>query len=181
MRTTELSSHLTTTEIKRRMLSSKSRQQFQRWQVIFILSQKRFRAEETAELVGVSKGTVYQWVHSYNHQGPKAFELQGRGGRRRTLLSLPEEKRLLEEIRVIAEQGKAVIARTIKDKVEARLGRKVSKDYTYDLLHRHGWRKISPRPRHPKSDFSTQEEFKKNFQPWWQPPPRASSQKMRDL
>jgi hypothetical protein len=30
------------------------------------------------------------------------------------------------------------------------------------MLARHGWRKIVPRPKHPKADTDAQEEFKKN-------------------
>ena len=54
-----------------------------------------------------------------------------------------------------------MIAKTIREYAAKKLGTKVSKDYAYDLLHRHGWRKIEPEPRHPKSDSETQEEFKK--------------------
>lgn len=180
MRKTEVSSHLTPIEIKDRMLSSKSRQQFQRWQVIYIMATKGFGAEITADLVGVARGTVHQWVYQYNHKGPKVLDLQGRGGRRKALLSWAEEEALLEEMRTKAEQGKVVIARTIRERVEKELGREVSKDYTYDLLHRHDWRKISPRPRHPKGDPSLQEEFKKNYQTLWMPLPTPSAKRILD-
>jgi hypothetical protein len=29
-------------------------------------------------------------------------------------------------------------------------------------LHRHGWRKVGPRPRHPKTNIKNQALFKKN-------------------
>ena len=180
MRKTEIFSHLTSDEIKERMLSSKSRQQFQRWQVIYIIVMKGFGAEMTADIVGVSKGTVHQWVHQYNNKGPTALNLQGRGGRRKSLLSWTEEETILEEMKAKAECGQVVIARTIRTRVEKELGREVSKDYTYDLLHRHGWRKISPRPRHPKGDTFVQEEFKKKYQPLWVPPLTPSTKRIKD-
>ena len=31
----------------------------------------------------------------------------------------------------------------------------------YRLLERHGWRKVVPRPRHPKADVAAQAAFKK--------------------
>ena len=31
----------------------------------------------------------------------------------------------------------------------------------YNLLHRHGWRKLMPRPFHPKRDLAAQNAFKK--------------------
>lgn len=170
MRHTAVAGHLKPEEIKERMLSSESRQQFQRWQVIYITVTKRLKAEEVGELVGVCAGTVHQWVHQYNHKGPDVLILQGRGGRRRELLSWNEEEELREELRERGERGAIVIAKTIREYAAKKLGTEVSKDYAYDLLHRHGWRKIEPRPRHPKSDSETQEEFKKNFQRLWQPP-----------
>jgi transposase len=180
MRKTEIFSHLSPQDIRKRMLASESRQQFQRWQVIYIMSAKGFGAKMTAHLVGVAKGTVHQWVHQYNHKGPNALDLLGRGGRRKALMSWLEEEALLEKMKAKAKKGEVVIARTVRERVEGKLGRKVSKDYAYDLLHRHGWRKILPRPRHPKGDPSVREEFKKNYQPLWMPPPTPSIRKIPD-
>ena len=75
-------------------------------------------------------------VHQYNHKGPDVFILQGRGGRRRELLSWNEEEELLEELRERGERGAIVIARTIREYAAKKLGTEVSKDYAYDLLHR---------------------------------------------
>ena len=95
MRRATVVSHLNPEELKDHMLASKDRQQFQRWQVIFIMSTQKYRADEVAELVGVTKGTVYQWVHIYNHKGPDALILQGRGGRTGGLLTWEEEEHYL--------------------------------------------------------------------------------------
>ncbi len=174
MRIAKIVSHLKPNELKDKMLASKDRQQFQRWQVIFIMSTQKYRADEVAELVGVTKGTVYQWVHTYNHKGPDALILQGRGGRTGGLLTWEEEEALLNEISEKAKQGLVIIAQPIRKYVERKLGHSVSKDYTYDLLHRHGWRKASPRPEHPKVNKGQQEEFKKNYLSSWRPPLKAS-------
>ena len=58
--------------------------------------------------------------------------------------------------------------------VEKKVEQPVSKDYLYDLLHRHGWRKVVPRPQHPQADRKKQAAFKKNFPSWWEPPPKVS-------
>jgi transposase len=50
----------------------------------------------------------------------------------------------------------------IKQALDKRLGRKVALSSVYNLLHRHGWRKLAPDKRHPKADVAAQEEFKKN-------------------
>jgi transposase len=47
---------------------------------------------------------------------------------------------------------------------EKRVGHHVDDSTIYRLLNRHGWRKLMPRPRHPKADPQEQEQFKKKFQ-----------------
>ena len=89
-------------------------------------SYQRLKAEEVSELVGVCTGTVHQWVHQYNHKGPDVFILQGRGGRRRELLSWNEEEELLEELRERGERGAIVIAKTIREYAAKKLGTEVS-------------------------------------------------------
>jgi transposase len=44
---------------------------------------------------------------------------------------------------------------------EARVGHEVAESTIYRLLHRHGWRKLMPRPTHPKASREAQEQFKK--------------------
>jgi transposase len=46
---------------------------------------------------------------------------------------------------------------------EAAIGRPVHHSVVYRALHRHGWRKIVPRPRHPKADEAARETFKKSY------------------
>jgi hypothetical protein len=38
-----------------------------------------------------------------------------------------------------------------------------SNSTVYNLLHRHGWRKLMPRPFHPKRDLAAQNAFKKKL------------------
>lgn len=179
MRSTTLVNHLDQDEIRKRMVTSKEREQYRRWQSIFLTS-KGLQADIIAEYVGTTKGTVHQWVYQYNHDGPDGFTLRGRGGRRCGFLSLEEEAALLDSIRPRAEKGRILNAFAIKEQIEERLAKRVSKDYLYDLLHRHKWRKVMPRPQHPKADKEKQEEFKKNFRSWWQPPKKASVRRIKD-
>jgi len=50
---------------------------------------------------------------------------------------------------------------------EQRVGHTVDDSTIYRLLHRHGWRKLMPRPRHPKADEQVREQFKKTFPHRW--------------
>ena len=176
MRPTKLMNHLDEEGLKKQMKASADREQFQRWQAIFLTS-KGLRSGVVAEYVGIAKGTIHQWVYRYNHNGPDGIFLQGRGGRRFGLLTLDEEKVLLEQIRSKAEEGRILTAYAIRVHIEGKTRKAVSEDYLYDVLHRHGWRKVMPRPRHPKADKEKQEDFKKNSRSWWQAPRKTSAKK----
>jgi transposase len=61
-----------------------------------------------------------------------------------------------------AKGGGVLVVSRIKQALEARLGRKVALASAYNLLHRHGWRKLAPDKRNPKTDLAAQTEWKKN-------------------
>ena len=86
-----------------------------------------------------------------------------RGGRRRENLSVEEEKKFLLPFFEKAKSGCILVVNDIKEAMDKHLGRNVALSSTYNLLHRHGWRKLTPTKRHPQSDIEAQEEWKKNF------------------
>src|SRR5262249_31490113 len=49
----------------------------------------------------------------------------------------------------------------LKAAYEKAIGHATSDSTVYNLLHRHGWRKLMPRPFHPKRDLAAQNTFKK--------------------
>ena len=69
-----------------------------------------------------------------------------------------------------AAKGEIVTAAKIRTAAENFLKHPVAKDFAYDLMHRQGWRKIMPRPEHPRQDKSKQEALKKTFRSYWAPP-----------
>jgi transposase len=72
-----------------------------------------------------------------------------------------DERLLLADFLGRARTGGIVVVQTIRQEYEKRLGREVSTSTVYRLLARHGWRKITPRSRHPKQDPAAQAAFKK--------------------
>jgi len=170
MRQIRVSDALPAEELKRRMLCSKDIGERNRWQALYMAKAKGLQAKQIADMIGVSIYTVNKWVYKYNHHGEQSIYSQKRGGNRTSFLSWEEEEELLSEIGKRAKDGLVVVIKTIKAEVEASIGHPVSKDYPYDLLHRHGWRRTAPRPKHPKQDTEKQEEFKKNSRNTWQPP-----------
>jgi Winged helix-turn helix len=60
-----------------------------------------------------------------------------------------------------ASRGGILGVPKIKAELEVTLGRTVALSSVYNVLHRHGWRKVAPDKRHPQSDPAAQEVFKK--------------------
>lgn len=141
-----------------------TREAYQKRLAIWLTSLKR-SAPEIADLLQVSKQAVWLWVGQYNRHGPEGLSRKGRGGRRWSYLSWEAEEALLQSWEKRALHGEILTAPQLLPEVEKAVGKTVSLDYVYNLLHRHRWRKLGPRPRHVKADQVAQAEFKKNSQP----------------
>jgi len=84
------------------------------------------------------------------------------GGRKRANMTVSEEAAFLEPFLDKAKNGGILVVREIHIALEKHLERKVALASTYNLLHRHGWRKLAPDKKHVETDVQAQEEFKKN-------------------
>ncbi len=83
------------------------------------------------------------------------------GGRRRENMSVAREREVLEPFLERARDGGILVVPQIKVELETALGRSMALSSVYNLLHRHGWRKLAPDKRHPQSDPVAQEAWKK--------------------
>jgi len=121
--------------------------------------------------MGLNKSKIYRIVQSYNKYGVKCRENKQWGGRRdaTSYLTIEEEKKLMDSLRIKASKGLLLTAGDIRKQVELKVGKKVSDDYLWDLFKRHGWSKKSPLPKHPKSNPAKHKEFKKNLKKIWMP------------
>jgi transposase len=119
----------------------------------------------TGKLLGRSRGSVVRMRKQFGQLHLRK-EPSGRnwGGRRYGYMSMDQERQFLSQFFDQASQGGAVNAGEIKRAFEVLVGQKVAKTTIYRMLDRHGWRKIMPRPRHPKSDAKAQKGFKKTAQ-----------------
>jgi transposase len=102
----------------------------------------------------------------YFHAGEDTLRDKPRGGRYHSHLTAEQEEQLLAPFLEQAERGEIVIAAPVQQAYENQLGYPVHHSVVYRALHRHGWRKVQPRPRHLKADAAAQEEFKKTFRRW---------------
>ena len=164
--------YFTDTELREIMKSQKTTRAFQDWQIIHsVQTNYKKKAEDFAEILGVSKHKIYDVIQKYNKFGKDWRTYDNWGGRReaRCIFSLGEEKALLKKVEEQALSGNILIYKHIKKYVEKKAGKKVSDDYIWDLFKRHGWKKKVPRQSHPKSNKEKQDDYKKNSRKIWLP------------
>ena len=168
MRTVQLTSHLTNEQLIEKLSFTRGSPDFSRWQILYLIQvAKQSSADIISPLVGLSKPSIYKIVEGYNKQGPSAIKCKSRGGRRNAFLSVEDEERLFINLEEQASKGLIKTANDIRQVVELKVGKHVSDDFLWDLLHRNGWKKKMPRPHHPKRNIKEQGEFKKNFLKTW--------------
>ena len=118
--------------------------------------------EQTASVLGVSRATVPRLQAAYRQaQSASPAEARNWGGRRQSLLTEEEEAAFLKPWRQSAAAGNLVVVSPIRAALAQRLGQPVKPSVVYRLLARHGWRKVAPDTRHPKSKPEVQEAWKK--------------------
>jgi transposase len=118
-------------------------------------------AAQIAQLLGWSTATVHVIHSRWAKEGDVIFDLRGRGGRRHQHLSAEQEQQLLAPFISRAEAGGMLNVAEVQQAFQQRVGKEVAPSTIYRLLDRHGWRKVVPRPRHPKANVQAQGAFKK--------------------
>ena len=98
---------------------------------------------------------------AYDHGGLKALKPRPSGGRKYENMTLAEEKALLARFAKAAGAGEMLNIHDLKAAYEKAIGHETSQSTIYNLLARHGWRKLMPRPFHPRRDIAAQNAFKK--------------------
>ena len=154
------------------MNSQKKVDFFKDYQIIYsVQTNVGKKAEEIADILGVTKNKVYKTVEKYNKRGLLWQSDKTRGGRReaRCIMSLEEESLFMKRMEQEALKGQIITYKQVKDRLELEINRSVSDDYIWDLFKRHNWNKVVPRQSHPKAGKAVQEEFKKNFPNYWLP------------
>jgi transposase len=114
-----------------------------------------------AEAMGVSLSTVNRAHMAYDLDGIKALKPTPIGGRRRENMTLAEERALLDRFAKAAGAGEMLNIHDLKAAYEKAIGHETSNSTVYNLLARHGWRKLMSRPYHPSRDIAAQNTFKK--------------------
>jgi transposase len=157
----------TVQRLAERLKIAASHSEYQRIQCVLIRATLGSTAAEIAQLLGWSRATVHVMHSRWAKEGEAIFEVRGRGGRRNQHLTQEQEAALLAPFVERAEAGGMLTATDIQQAYRERTGKMVALSTVYRLLERHGWRKVVPRPRHPKADVAARASFKET-------PPRGT-------
>ena len=110
---------------------------------------QRNRLAEIAQAAGYSYSNITKLVRTYREGGLVAIVETHYGGNHRNM-SYEEETMLLKPFEKKAEAGQMVEISEIKAAYQEAAGHPVGTSQIYYVLHRHKWRKVMPRSRHPK-------------------------------
>ena len=136
--------------------------QRQRIQLV-LLRESDMAQSAIAVAMGVSLSTVNRAHMAYDRGGINALKPKPIGGRQRENMTLSEEKALLARFGKAAGAGEMLNVHDLKAAYEQAIGHPTSNSTVYNLLARHGWRKLMPRPFHPKRNIAAQDSFKKTI------------------
>lgn len=148
--------------IERALLEAKSDPRlYRRIQIVHLRASQGMTQEGIAKAVGVSRSTVSRTHMAWFAKGMASLRIEPSGGRIRENMTLAQEAAFLKGFTHKAGAGELVCIQDIHKAYEQKIGRATGSTTVYSLLERHGWRKLTPRPHHPRRDIKAQKRFKK--------------------
>ena len=124
------------------------------------MAEGRSRAE-AAEIGGMDRQTLRDWVHRFNAEGPEGLLDRKTGG---PVAKLTDEQKA--ELAALVERGPdreetGLVRVGLRAVIEDRLGVVYNERSVSRLLHGLGFSHLSARPRHPAQRAGVLEDFKK--------------------
>lgn len=110
---------------------------------------KGYSSNAVAELTGFHPVYITKLVAKYRDHGLEAISGNHYGGNRRNM-SIEAEAAILAPFKERAAKGEFVEISEIKAAYQKAVGHPIGNGQIYYVLHRHGWRKVMPRSKHPK-------------------------------
>lgn len=142
------SSHIK--ELKDALKNSNYAPYHRRLQAILLRSEG-LSFQKVADLTGYVPQTVKNQVDKYFYEGLSAIIKETRGGRHRNYLTVEQEQAFFKKILDSSlDTGELVTTTLLFEAYQEEIGQEVPRQTFYALLKRHGWRKVTPRPEHPK-------------------------------
>jgi transposase len=130
-----------------------------------VLARQGHTADQIADILDCARRPVQRWIARYNHGGVQAL-LEGRHAGRTPRLKPDREPAFRRRVEAgpdpAADGTCAFHGGDFQRILEREFGVLMGLGGVYALLHRLGYSRLCPRPRHPETDPAAQAEFKKN-------------------
>lgn len=120
--------------------------------------------QEVSNATSLKTSTVTLLVRKYRANGISALSGSHYHGNRRNM-SIEEEAAILAPFKERAERGELVSIKEIAAAYQAAVDHHVSDTQIYYVLHRHGWRKVMPRSKHPQKASDEEIAASKKLKP----------------
>lgn len=118
--------------------------------------------KEIHEKLDLSIKRISELCGEFKRDGIEEYSRSKYGGNHRSL-SDTEEKEILDAFEAKAASGQVVTVQEIKQAFDERIGKDTGRGYIYMLLERRRWRKVMPRPKHPKKASEAEIEASKKL------------------
>ena len=149
--------------IRAKMKGTKNRVIYNRLEVVALRGEGKCN-EEIAQIKKYHKVYVANLVSVYKNWGLEYLAEDHRKGGNHRNISKEKEQKFLKQFEEKAEKGQIITISEIAKEYDELVGKEhKSKSTIYGLLHRHKWRKVMPRSKHPnKASEEEMEASKKN-------------------
>lgn len=136
-------------ELYRIEKATKDKKISQRLRVVMMRYEGK-KVREIAEALDLNQQSISRICARYRKEGVEEFARNKYTSHHR-YLSKEEESEILERFLKEANAGKVVSIEEIRKAFDEVIGHKTPNSFIYKVLKRHKWRKVMPRPRHPKA------------------------------
>ena len=100
----------------------------------------------------------------YHKDGIESFATESRKGGNNRLMNEQQAAEFFKQFEDEAKNGKMITVEKFAEKLDEATGKKRSSLSTaYSFLHRHGWRKVMPRSKHPNKANEAEIEASKKL------------------
>lgn len=151
------------TEIEAARRANKDKQIEARLQVLSLRAKGKSLLE-ISEISGFHRSYISGLIKRYFENGIRSIcEKNYRGNHRN--MDVAEEAAFLDAYREKAEQGHMLDVKELAAAYEEKVGHPIGNSQIYRVLHRHNWRKVMPRSKHPNKASEEVIETSKKLKP----------------
>ena len=147
--------------IKEAVKKNKNKRVDKKLQVLIMRHENKGN-EEISARTGYNVRYITTLMGQYKKQGLEEFIRIKQTSHNRNM-SVEQEAKVLAKFEEEADAGHELTVNEIRQGLESELGKETSVAYAYRVLKRHGWRKVMPRPKHPKAAGKEEQDSSKKL------------------